>query len=129
MEDRKHPELVPAIIQQHTREDYEVNTYEEVVNFMRNAYCYSGASFGIEHLAIQFNVVGKAEGAFYLEIKDGRFFVEPYEYYDRDALITTSAETLKKIAMGELDAYSAFLSGDIQVEGNIRKELLIKALK
>ena len=96
---------------------------------MRNAYSYSGVNFGIDHLAIQFNIVGKGEGAFYLEIKDGRLHVEPYEYYDRDALITTSAEVLKRIADGKIDAYSAFLAGDIQIEGNLRKELLVKVLK
>lgn len=30
---------------------------------------------------------------------------------------------------GKIDVYSAFLSGDIQIEGNARKEILIKALK
>lgn len=62
-------------------------------------------------------------------ISGHKIHVEPYEYYDRDALITTSAEVLKKIADGEIDAYSAFLSGDIQIEGNLRKELLAKVLR
>lgn len=129
MESKKHPELVPGIVLENKAEDVEINTYEQVVEFMRNAYSYSGVNFGIDHLAIQFNIVGKGEGAFYLEIKDGRLHVEPYEYYDRDALITTSAEVLKRIADGKIDAYSAFLAGDIQIEGNLRKELLVKVLK
>ena len=36
-----------------------------------------------EHLAYQFNITGEAEGIFYAEVKDGKLFVEPYEYFDR----------------------------------------------
>ena len=31
-----------------------------------------------------------------------KIFLEPYEYYDRDALITTSAEVLKRLLMARL---------------------------
>ena len=36
----------------------------------------------------QFNVTGEAEGIFYAEVKEGKLYVEPYEYYDRDAIFT-----------------------------------------
>ena len=32
-------------------------------------------------------------------IKEGKLYVEPYEYYDRDAIFTCSAETLFKLTM------------------------------
>ena len=41
-----------------------------------------------EHLAYQFNITGEAEGIFYAEVKEGKLYVEPYEYFDRDAMFT-----------------------------------------
>ena len=51
----------------------------------------------VENTAVEFNVYGEGEGAFYIEIKDGKVSLEPYEYYDRDAKIIISANELEKI--------------------------------
>ena len=81
-----------------------------------------------EHLAYQFNVTGEAEGIFYAEVKEGKLYVEPYEYYDRDAIFTCSAETLFKINEGKLDPVLAVTLGKLKVEGNIEKALYLKNL-
>ena len=81
-----------------------------------------------EHLAYQFNVTGAAQGVFYIEVKDGAVYVEPYEYHDRDAMFTCSAETLFKIAGGKPDPVAAVLLGQLKVEGNIDKALKLKEL-
>ena len=33
---------------------------------------------------MEFEIEGEAEGAFYVELLDGKVDVEPFEYYDRD---------------------------------------------
>lgn len=81
-----------------------------------------------EHLAYQFNITGEAQGTFYLEVKDGQLHVEPYDYHDRDALFTCSAETLFKIASGKSDPVGAVFLGRLKVEGNIDKALKLKSL-
>ena len=81
-----------------------------------------------EHLAYQFNITGEGEGAFYVEVKDGRVIVEPYEYHDRDVLFTCSAATLEKIASGKLDPILAVTLQKLKVEGNIEKALQFKGL-
>ena len=81
-----------------------------------------------EHLAYQFNITGEAEGIFYVEVKEGTLYVEPYEYFDRDAMFTCSAETLFKIAEGKTDPVLAFTLGKLKVEGNIDKALRLKEL-
>ena len=60
--------------------------------------------------------------------KDGQLFVEPYEYFDRDAMFTCSAETLFKIAEGKTDPILAVTLGRLKVEGNIDKALKLKDL-
>ena len=103
-------------------------TYEELVKLAKESYCSKDASNIKEHVAIQFNVTGEASGIFYLEIKDGKVYVEPYEYYDRDAIVTTDAENLLKIADGSLGMEAAYFSGKIKAEGNLGKALLLKSL-
>ena len=78
------------------------------------------------HLAFQFNIVGEAEGIFYAEVKEGKLYVEPYEYFDRDAMFICSAENLRKIADGKMDPVNAFFTGKLKVEGNIEKALKLK---
>lgn len=103
-------------------------TYEELVQQVQEAYKDADASKVKEHLAIQFNVVGEAAGAFYLEVAEGKVNVQPYEYYDRDALVTTKAAVLEEIAAGKLDVVKAFLTGKIKVEGNVGKAALLKEI-
>lgn len=81
-----------------------------------------------EHLAFQFNITGEAEGIFYVEAKEGEVFVEPYEYFDRDAMFTCTAETLSKIAEGKLDPVWAVTTQKLKVEGNIDKALKLKGI-
>ena len=101
-------------------------TYEELVQKIRDIADESDASTIQDHVAFQFNIEGEAEGAFYLDIKDGKADVQPYEYYDRDVLITTTAETLLEIMDGKLDPVLAFTIHKIRVDGDLGKALLLK---
>ena len=49
-----------------------------------------------EHLAVQYNVTGEGEGAFYMEVKDGKVEVQPYDYKDRDILVTADGQTMSR---------------------------------
>lgn len=103
-------------------------TYEELVQQAKETYGSKDASKITEHVAIQFNITGEAEGIFYLEIKDGQVYVEPYEYYDRDVIVTCSTENLIKMAEDKLGMEAAYLTGKIKAEGNLGKALLLKEL-
>ena len=76
------------------------------------------------HLVFELGIVG----ALYLEIANGQLHVEPYEYYDRDILVTTSAADLLALAQGSLDILEAYQSGKISAEGNLAKALLLNEI-
>ena len=101
-------------------------TYEELVAKLQSAYGKHDASRIKDHLVIQFNVRGEADGALYLEILDGKIYVEPYEYYDRDILVTISAENLIALAEDKLDVLDAYNNGLLTAEGDLGKALLLK---
>ena len=103
-------------------------TYAEVFVAIKEKFMAADTSDIKEHLAYQFNITGEGSGIFYAEVKDGVLSVEPYEYYDRDAMFTCSAETLLKIADGKLDPIMAFTLQKLKVEGNIDKALRLKEL-
>lgn len=98
-------------------------TYEEIVQGARDVLLKKDVSKFEGHLAVQVNITGEGEGAFYIELKDRQLFVEPYEYYDRDCCLIASADTLTKLVEDKLDAVMAFTTGKLKVEGSIDKAL------
>ena len=103
-------------------------TYEELVKKLKSNFEGMDAGKIKEHVAIQFNVAGEAEGALYMEIRDGKVMIEPYEYYDRDILVFVETDALLSIADGELTIYDAFKEGKFYAEGNQAKAELLDAL-
>lgn len=78
---------------------------------------------GIDFLAVQVNITGENSGVFYVEIKDGKISVEPYEYNDRNCEITISMDNFIKLINGKLDPVAAFTLGKLKVNGDIGKAL------
>lgn len=103
-------------------------TYADMFSKVKGMFMDADVSDIHEHLAYQFNITGEAEGIFYAEVKEGQLYVEPYEYFDRDAMFTCTAETLFKLAEGKTDPVLAFTIGKLKVEGNIDKALRLKDL-
>ena len=101
--------------------------YEEIVNKVKDSFADVSLDDKKKHFAIQFNIIGEGEGAFYVELKDGSINVEPYEYYDRDVIFTLSAENLFGLLDGSLDAKKAYLTGKLKVS-SIAKAFEVRAI-
>ncbi|MGN0620265.1 MAG: SCP2 sterol-binding domain-containing protein [Porcipelethomonas sp.] len=98
-------------------------TFEEIFQASREIIMKNDVSEIEGHLAVQINIVGEGEGAFYIELMNGKLYVEPYEYYDRDCKFIISAKNFLKIADGSLNPVAAFTLGKLKVEGSIEKAL------
>ncbi len=103
-------------------------TYEDFVAKAKEIAASKDASSYKGHLAVQINVTGEGSGILYVEIKDGKVDVQPYEYNDRDCTLIASADVLGKILDGSADAVGAFLSGKLKVEGSVDKALEFQKL-
>lgn len=97
--------------------------YQEIVSAVKGM-C-EGADLGDykNHLAVEVAISGEGEGVFYIEAKDGKVNVEPYNYNDRDVRLTATAENFIAIAKGKLDPVKAFLTGKLKVDGSMDKAL------
>ena len=106
-------------------------TYESIVEAARNKFCDLDVSSVNGTRAFQINIEGKSvNGIFYIEIKDGKVNVEPYEYYDRNAILTMNGTNFIKLINGKLNPVTAFTTGKIKVDGDINAALeVIKFLK
>ena len=92
--------------------------YEELVESVRRATKNAKVSRAVGHVAFQFNIEGEAEGAFYLELADGKVNVEPYEYYDRDLIIVTTADVVMQMIEGKLQPRVAWTKGQLKIYGD-----------
>lgn len=104
-------------------------TYADFFYEIKNKFMGTDVSDIGEHLAFQFNIEDEeAGGIFYVEVKEGQLFVEPYEYYDRDAIFIAGPDTFLQIADGKIDPVWAFTTQKLKVEGNIDKALRLKEI-
>ncbi len=104
-------------------------TYADLFYEFKGKFMGADVSDIKEHLAFQFNIEDEqAGGAFYVEVKDGTLYVEPYEYYDRDAIFICAPDVLFATADGKMDPVAAFTAQKLRVEGSIEKALRLKEI-
>ncbi len=81
------------------------------------------------HLAIQINLTdADAGGIMYLEVVDGKLYVEPYDYFDNDATLAVSSKDFIDIMTSKLDFDKALEEGRLAIYGDTRRALQIKTL-
>ena len=95
-------------------------TFEELVGKVREKAQQADVS-AVDFLAVQVNITGKTPGVFYVEVKDHKVSVEPYEYHDRNCAVTMSMTNFVKLMEKKLDPVVAFTTGKLKVEGDIGK--------
>lgn len=95
-------------------------TYEQVVSKVKSKFAKADAS-GIDGVvALQINLEGKnVNGIFYIEVKDHKVSVEPYEYYDRHAIVTANPTNLLKLVEGKLAPIEAYNKGKVVIDGDL----------
>ncbi len=103
-------------------------TYDEIFEQVKEELMKSDVSNIEGHLAVQVDIIGEGEGAFYIELKDGKLSVEPYEYYDRDVKFIVTAKNFLKLINGSLNSVLAYTTGKLKIEGDIGKALEVQKI-
>ena len=81
------------------------------------------------HFALQINLTDEdSNGIFYIEGKDGNLYIEPYDYYDRDAILYVTAHDFLQIVTGKLSYDRAVNDGRLTIDGNAEKASVLKSL-
>ena len=96
--------------------------FEEIVEKVRSMKDSIDAS-NTDFQAVMVTLTGKNGGVFYVEIKDKKVNVEPYEYNDRSCEIVMTPENFLKFIDGKLDPVIAYTTGKLKVKGDLGKAL------
>ena len=97
-------------------------TYQEAFTTLRPAFKAAKAKSIAGHLALQINLTDEdAHGVFYVEVKDGKLAVEPYDYRDRDAMLLVSSADLLAILTGKLSLEKALADDRLVIEGDVAR--------
>ena len=101
-------------------------TYEQIFAKVKKSFSKASSKSFTADFAFQFNITGEGEGIFYVCNKEGQFSVEPYDYKDRDVILTADGETFVAIAEGKLEPIDAINSGKMFMDGNyeLTKQLM-----
>lgn len=101
-------------------------TFNEVVEKVKKEFGKADVSNYEDHLALQINITGEGEGAFYAEINQGTLSIEPYDYNDNNATLTAAADDIISIFSGKLDMNAAAEAGKLSIVGDYAKALSIQ---
>ena len=77
----------------------------------------------VDFLAVQVTLTDCDPGMFYVEVKDHKVNVEPYDYHDRNCAISMKSDDFDNLISGKLDPVAAFTVGKLKVDGDIGKAL------
>jgi len=94
-------------------------TYEKIVEKVKKALSKVDASGVKGHLAVQVDVYGEGEGAFYIEVKDGKVDVQPYEYFDHDLRIRCTGDEIVAIAEGKKKILEEVATENVEALRNV----------
>ncbi len=98
--------------------------FEEAFGKIKTSLGKAKVKASDNHFAIQVRMTDyDCGGTFYIEQKEGKFFVEPYNYFDFDADIEASFKDIKDVADGKVDMKKAIDDGKLIINGNL-EELL-----
>ena len=96
-------------------------TYEQIVEKVKKALKKVDASGVKGHLAVQVDVYGEGEGAFYIEVKEGKVDVQPYEYFDHDLRIRCTAGEIISIVEGKKKIIEEVAAQNIEALRNVAR--------
>ncbi|WP_409300692.1 SCP2 sterol-binding domain-containing protein [Peribacillus sp. SCS-155] len=96
---------------------------ETVTLFNENPAPISGVN-----LTCQFNITGKEEKSFQLQIQDGAAKVMEQSDIRADCLLIMSFENFRRFLIGKLNGTTAFMTGKLKIKGDITKAIKLETI-
>ena len=86
-------------------------TYEEIVGYVKKKAAKADAK-NFAPVAVQIDITGEGEGAFYVAVADGKVDVQPYEYFDHNAKVIADGNDFVAFLDGKKGAEVLTVAGD-----------------
>lgn len=94
--------------------------FDEIYNEMKSILernDYSG--FGPGLYSYEFDITGDGEGKFYLEIRDGRIQMQPYDYRNSTCVFVVNSKYMLKLLKHQLAPTAAYSTGRLKIKGDV----------
>ena len=95
-------------------------TLQNVIKTIKEKTASFDASGYKGFLAVQVTL-SDLNQVFYVEIKDGKLSVEPYDYHDRQANLIIASDKFIKLINNKLNPVLAFTTEQLKVQGDVGK--------
>ena len=96
-------------------------TFEQAFLKVKKKFEQADAS-GLSDFAVQVTFTDEdCGGTFYAEVKNGKLSVEPYDYYDNNAVLNISKSALLAFIAGRTSLDKAVAAGEAHVQGDASK--------
>lgn len=101
-------------------------TYEKIVDTFKSKVSKSKSPVDAR-VAAQVKLFGSVEGILYVLIANGIAVVEPFDYRGADIEIEADADVFMSVLEGKITMSSAISEGDIKMQGNAGKAIVLAA--
>lgn len=95
--------------------------FDELITVVRDLLKNGDFSNVNEHVAIHVNVTDLGQRPFYIEIDKGQVKVEPFGYYDYDAVLNADSEIILEMLNHKKDLRIELQTGRVGAYGNLYK--------
>ncbi|MBQ9901533.1 MAG: SCP2 sterol-binding domain-containing protein [Clostridia bacterium] len=95
-------------------------TFEEIYNTVRDYFEQKDfKGFGQGVYSYEFDVTGQGEGKFYIEVKDGCFDMQPFDYKNSLCSFTVDSGNLCSLLHRNITPTAAYSTGRLTVRGDV----------
>ena len=77
------------------------------------------SGFGEGVYSYEFDVTGEGEGKFYVEVRDGNFDIQPFDYKNSVCSFTVSSGELKRLIERSVSPADSYSTGRLTVKGDV----------
>ena len=94
--------------------------FDEIYNQMKSRLENNDySSFGMGLYSYEFDITGEGEGKFYLEIRDGRIQIQPYDYRNSTCVIVINSKYMLRLLQHTMAPIAAYSTGRLKIKGDV----------
>ena len=95
-------------------------TFEELYGTIKEYFeSKDFKDFGLGDYSYEFDVTGEGEGKFYIEVRDGRLDIQPFDYKNSLCAFTVDSGNLNRIFSRQLSPVEAYSTGRLAIRGDV----------
>ena len=94
--------------------------FEEIYTKMKDYFAAKDyTAFGSGVYSYEFDITGEGAGKFYIEVRDGSFDIQPYDYNNSTCAFVINSKHIQKLIEHSLAPSAAYSTGRLKISGDV----------